>query len=76
MTIYELKYNIENIAKNQYFFSRRTMSFFGDTLKNFGVTDNGDSWLVYRKSPVKHGIQGHFYFDKITYKQVYNQGGV
>jgi len=71
MTIYELKYNVENIAKNQYFFSRKTMSFFGDTLKNFGVIDNDDNWLVYRRKPVKHGLQGSFNFDKIKYKQVY-----
>ena len=71
MTIYELKLGVENIAKNQYFFSRKTMSFFGDTLKNFGIIDNGDCWKVYRRKPVKHGLQSSFNFDKITYKQVY-----
>ena len=71
MTIYELKYNVENKAKKKCFFSRKTMSFFGDTLKNFGVIDNGDAWKVYRRKPVKHGLQNSFYFDKITFKQVY-----
>jgi len=71
MTIYELKWAVENIAKNQYFFSRKTMSFFGDTLKNFGVTDNNDTWLIYRRKPVKHGLDKHYNFDKITFKQVY-----
>jgi len=71
MTIYELKWAVENIAKNQYFFSRKTMSFFGDTLKNLGVIDNGDAWKVYRRKPVKHGLQNSFHFDKITFKQVY-----
>jgi len=71
MTIYELKWAVENIAKNQYFFSRKTMSFFGDTLKNFGVIDNGDAWKVYRRKPVKHGLLSSFNFDKITFKQVY-----
>ena len=70
MTIYELKCAVENIAKNQHFFSRKTMSFFGDTLKNFGVLDCIDTWKVYRRKSVKHGLQNSFHFDKITYKQV------
>jgi len=71
MTIYELKWAIENIAKNQHFFSRKTMSFFGDTLKNFGVIDYNDAWKVYRKNPGKYGLKSCYYFDKVTFKQVY-----
>lgn len=33
----ELKYRIENTGEDNYFFDRKTMKFFGDTMKNYGV---------------------------------------
>lgn len=35
MTPSELKFNVENTGSN--FFSRSSMKFFGDTMKNYGV---------------------------------------
>jgi hypothetical protein len=37
MTPSELKYNVENAGHDRYFFTRSTMKFFGDTMRNYGV---------------------------------------
>lgn len=72
MTPSQLKYNYEN-KKNGYFFTRDTMKFFGDTMKNYGVRTHDDCYELYRKSPVKHGIIDSAYFDKITFDRMYNK---
>jgi len=36
----ELKYNVEQ-GQDRYFFTRDTMKFFGDTMRNYGVRDGG-----------------------------------
>jgi hypothetical protein len=33
----ELKYQVENSGKESYFFDRKSMQFFGDTMRNYGV---------------------------------------
>ena len=51
MNAYELKYNVEKSGSN--FFSRDSMKFFGDTMKNYGVRsavvvtnyDKNDNWV-------------------------------
>ena len=62
------------------YFTRQTMKFFGDTMKNYGVCsavvdtytqEKVDCWELYRKRPVKHGLQSSAYFDKITFERVY-----
>ena len=37
MTLSELKYHVESSGHDSHFFTRKTMSFFGDTMKNYGV---------------------------------------
>lgn len=37
MTPSELKYKIEQSGNCEHFFTRKTMSFFGDTMRNYGV---------------------------------------
>lgn len=37
MTANELKYRIEQAGHDSHFFTRDTMKFFGDTMRNFGV---------------------------------------
>lgn len=37
MTPSELKYQVENAGYESHFFDRKSMSFFGDTMRNFGV---------------------------------------
>ena len=83
MTASELK---EKVSETEpYFFTRKTMSFFGDTMKNYGVksstvdtystncytVEKVDVWELYRKRPVKHGNQSSAYFAKDTFKQVF-----
>jgi hypothetical protein len=36
MTPSELKYHIESAGHEPYFFTRKTMRFFGDTMANYG----------------------------------------
>ena len=33
----ELKYQVENAGHDSHFFTRKTMQFFGDTMRNYGV---------------------------------------
>jgi hypothetical protein len=68
-----------------YFFDRKTMSFFGDTMRNFGVRDGGkvktinengigevEVWDLYRKRPVQCGLHGHCrYFSKSTGSEIF-----
>jgi hypothetical protein len=37
MNASELKYQVEQSGNCEHFFTRKTMSFFGDTMKNYGV---------------------------------------
>ena len=73
MTPSNLKYRTQETAPN--FFSRSTMKFFGDTMKNFGVrgnTINGiEVWELYRKKSVKNDLQKSHYFRKDNFKQAY-----
>ena len=75
MTPSELKYNVEQ-GFDKFFFSRETMRFFGDTMRNYGVKDGGDVWELYRKQPAKHGQTSSAYFDKKTFKRVFRDEAV
>lgn len=70
MTAAELKYQVER-GEDHFFFTRETMRFFGDTMRNYGVRDAGNLWELYRKHPVKQGLDSSAYFDKQTYSQVF-----
>ena len=41
MTPSELKYEVESHDPDSYFFTHKTMKFFGDTMRNYGVRDGG-----------------------------------
>lgn len=80
MTPAELKTHVEQ-GQDRFFFTRDTMRFFGDTMRNYGVrskpvqvtTPSGDTvtcWELYRKRPVKHGMQRSAYFAVDTFKRV------
>lgn len=78
MTPSELKQLTEQTSP--YFFTSKTMKFFGDTMKNYGVRScqvdtvtrkNVSTWELYRKRPVKHGLQNSAYFDKKTFERVF-----
>jgi hypothetical protein len=90
MNTSELKWNVENVGTTDtYFFTRKTMQFFGDTMRNYGVrsttilTDWGENgeylgqpqpievWELYRRQPVKHGLDGSAYFHKVLFNRVF-----
>ena len=77
MTSSELKAMIEARGTASHFFTRKTMKFFGDTMSNYGVRETViDTWSeenvlvyeLYRRHPVKHGLQTSAYFRKDTLK--------
>lgn len=79
LTPSELKYHV-SLGKDRHFFDRKSMKFFGDTMKNYGVrsvtidTNSRQSvecWELYRKQPVKHRLQTSAYFDKQTFCRVF-----
>ncbi len=41
MTPSELKYHVEQSGHESHFFTRKTMQFFGDTMRNYGVRSGG-----------------------------------
>jgi hypothetical protein len=78
-TASDLKRAVEAAGHEPYFFTRKTMSFFGDTMKNYGVrrviidtnTDKAvGAYELYRRRPVKHGMRSSAYFDEKTFTRV------
>ena len=69
-----LKYHVEASGYTPFFYTRKNMRFFGDTMKNYGVRDAGDTWELYRRRPVAHGLKNSVYFDKKTFKRVFPRG--
>lgn len=68
MTPSELKYQVESHNPDSHFFSRGTMKYWGDSMRNYGVRDAGDRFELFRKKPVKDGLTGSAFFDKTTFK--------
>ena len=77
MTPSELKANILTHNPNSHFFDQKTMRFFGDTMKNYGVRkteiEGIDVWEVYRKRPVKHGLKNSAFFRTTDFQQVFER---
>lgn len=76
MTPSRLKQEIQKAGTESYFFTRESMKFFGDTMKNYGcrsATVGGvECWELWRKRPVKNGIQSSTYFCKKTLKRIFD----
>jgi hypothetical protein len=86
MTAYELKALHHKNFPDGHYFDRRTMRFFGDTMKNFGVYNVGmvkvldsgeirevDAVMLYRKRPVNGGMHGDTdLFNKETGQVIYS----
>ena len=69
MTPAELKRQYIEHNQEGHFFDRATMKFFGDTMRNFSVTNGDNVWILARKKPTKHRKAGAFAtFDKTTFK--------
>lgn len=75
MTPSELKANILAHDLDAHFFDRKTMQFFGDTIRNYGVRkaeiEGVDVWELYRKRPVKHGLKSSAFFRVTDFQQVF-----
>lgn len=69
MTPSQLKAKVLAHHPDSHFFDTKTMKFFGDTMKNFGVRSKGDYWELHRKRPVKHHLKDSHYFHKETFNQ-------
>lgn len=89
MTPSKLKAAVQAANVERHFFEYKTMRFFGDTMKNYGVRrasilshydrsgtyyERGtirEVWELYRRRPVKHGLQSSAYFDVETFARVF-----
>jgi hypothetical protein len=84
MTASELKAKVEARGTASHFFTRETMKFFGDTMRNYGVRETViDTWSdnnvevyeLYRRRPVKHGLWSSAYFRKDTLEAAHKKAG-
>lgn len=57
-----------------HFFDRDTMGFFGDTMKNYAVTEHADAYELRRKRPVKYGLMTSTFFTKDTFDFIHGRG--
>lgn len=80
-TASQLKAQVEYSHTDSKFFTRDNMKFAGDTMANYGVRsatvtnlqgEQVEVWELYRRKPVKYGLQKSAYFDKLTFSQVFN----
>lgn len=84
-TASELKAHVEAAGHDSHFFTRDTMRFFGDTMRNYGVrgpveikTPSGDTVLayeLYRRRPVKHNNSSSAFFNATTFARVFPTRG-
>lgn len=84
MTPSELKANILDHDPDSHYFDRKTMKFFGDTMKNYGVRKTEiithddpvpvEVWELYRKKPVKHDLGRSAFFRTTDFQQVFERG--
>jgi hypothetical protein len=81
-TASDLKWHVEQAGHDRHFFTRSTMKFFGDTMANYGVRSQPVTvdtatrtgvlcFELYRRHPVKHGLQSSAFFDCHTFAQVF-----
>jgi hypothetical protein len=83
-TASDLKYQVESAGRCPHFFSRASLKFFGDRMANYGirkpaplVCGYGESRRtvqtieLYRRRPVKHGLQSSAFFDAVTFERVF-----
>lgn len=72
----ELKYQYELNNPKGYFFTRPTMKFFGDTMRNYGVINHGSHYELHRKRPVRLGIDQSAFFSADTFQLIHLDGGI
>jgi hypothetical protein len=78
----DLRHHVEANGHEPYYFDRKSMAFFGDTMRNYGtrskpvnVTTPGGEvvacWELYRKRPVKHGLSSSSFFACDNFRRVF-----
>lgn len=81
----DLKYEHESRHPNSHFFDRKTMQFFGDTMRNYGISktvlQTADAatglivpvavWELFRRKPVKAGVQSSAFFARDDFRRVH-----
>jgi hypothetical protein len=80
----DLKYEIEKRGTCEHFFTHKTMKFFGDKMANYGVRTakidtysekNVPVYELYRRHPVKYGLQDSAYFRQDNFERAYKERG-
>lgn len=81
ITAAELKRRVMSRGTESYFFTRASMKFFGDTMRNYGVrgpfliVTNTEPcvevWELYRRKAVKDGLKESAYFRTDNYQRVF-----
>lgn len=82
MTPADLKAKVTATGSN--FFDRKSMAFFGDTMRNYSVRSKPvmvetwssgpvECWELTRKHAVKHGLTDSAYFDVKTFERVHSK---
>ena len=70
----DLKYYLIDKYPDNKFSSRENMRFAGDTMANYGLqiieSEGKQLFELYRKKPVKYGLQKSTYFDVETLRKV------
>tara|TARA_R110000803_G_scaffold45450_1_gene95800 strand:- start:343 stop:564 length:222 start_codon:yes stop_codon:yes gene_type:complete len=66
----QLKYQYELNNENGYFFTPKTMRFFGDTMKNYGVITHNNMFELWRKKPVNGGLTKSAFFSKKSFQLI------
>jgi len=56
-----------------YYFSKETMRFFGDTMKNYKIIKSDNCIELHRKKPVKHNLNTIAYFSYDDFQLVLPQ---
>ena len=89
----DLKAFVEDAGHCPHFFDRKTMRFFGDTMRNYGIRktvirtlydqegnyhEGGierEVFQLFRRNPVKHGLQKSAFFCAATFQRVFSMQG-
>lgn len=80
MTPSQLKNEVESRGTETHYFDRKTMRYFGDTMRNYGVRGPvtvetiygpAQAWELYRRRAVKAGNKESAFFDCQTFERVF-----
>jgi hypothetical protein len=80
-TASDLKQFVEASGHDPHFFTRETMKFFGDTMRNYGIRQpkavtlydgcTVQAYELFRRRPVKHGLRASAWFNAETFERVF-----